>query len=336
MNHPATLRRLPAPIRTFLATCVVLLLMPQVRAAAGDSGSLCLTNFTLRPDGCAFMEVAGVTNGAYTLETSTDLQTWRYGMALNVTNNRCTITSPEPITGADSLFLRVRAGQGVYAELNLHFGTQPGTFGAATSPAISFPVPLAWYTANLMIDQDTDFPAPTQVLFTGPAGSGVSSGTADQFGVDTDNGKAWYQSPFTPPAAASLGGTWVVNYKGTDQRFTLPDPEIPTHLVIPAPVVTVGADGTLQSVAWTFRDPVTGAVLPSESSRRKSVALQLEHSDGLEHFERIYQTTELPPDTTQHVLTTNVAWTQVTVLHLVYDDDRNNHYVASYHRQSRW
>ena len=334
MNRPSSLRRLLTSMLSFMAACVVFLLMPQIRAAAGDSGSLCLTNFTLLPDGCATMEVAGVTNGAYTLETSSDLQTWRYGMALNITNNRCIITSPAPITGADSLFLRVRAGQGVYADLNLHFGTQPGNFGAASSPAVSFPVQLAWYTANLMIDQDTDFPPQTQVLFTGPAGSGVSSGPADQFGVDPDNGEAWYQSPFTPPAPASLGGSWVVNYKGADLGFTLPDPEIPTHLVIPVPVVTIGADGNLKSVAWTYRDPVTGDVLSSESSRRKSVALQLDRFDGLDQFERIYQSSELPPGTTQHVLTTSVAWSQVTVLYLVYDDDRNNHYVASYHRES--
>jgi hypothetical protein len=310
---------------------VALLGVPGACAAGQGVPGLLLTNQTLLSDGRGFFEVLVPSNGIYTLEISTDLKKWDHAFTLEATGPRLPITSPEPLTTMPQLFVRVRVGIGVYTDLALHFYASPGAFGLGSTPPVAFPVGLNDYTAHFTVEYDEGYPEGTNVFFTGPAGSGLTQTMSDKFGINTNENSAWYGSPRVSSPVEPPAGGWMVSYKGTNLTFTLPAAQTSTHLVIPVPTVTV-VEGLLQQVAWVYRNPVTGAGIVGDPPHATLVQLQIDRNTGPGQGDRIYQSDWLIPATTSHVLSAPVTWSEVTMLHLAYDDDLNNHYVISYQR----
>lgn len=272
-------------------------------------------------------QLAGVPGMTYTVELSTNLVTWTPAGLVEATNRFTPIQDQEPIAGHSRLFYRLAVGNTLpfSTGLAIHEFVNAGNFAAATTPAISYPVSLAGYSAVMGVENDPA-PAPaTNVFFTGPAGSGLTATAADPQNSNINPFDANYQSPFISSPAAAPGGNWTVSYKGTNQTFNLPDPQAPAHLTIPVPTVTVSGD-TLQSVSWVYKDAATGTTL--NGAPAYVTGLQVEIDNATQG--RIYESPVLAPGVSSHGLTANVIWSAVSSVNLAYDDALGNRYIIHF------
>jgi len=269
--------------------------------------------------------VPGVT---YTLELSTNLTDWQaVDMVSSDGTNVLHLQDDQPATSSPRLFVRAAVGwtgSPVFTFWVFEFA-HAGGFGGGFTPAPSYPVTLQNYSAAFGVAQDINFPSAANVSFTGPAGSGLTNTPAWL----ANGGEDWrvYQSPPVFNPAAAPGGNWVVNYKGTNVNFTVPDPQAASRLVVPLPTVSVSGD-VLQSVNWVYKDATTGATLGGAPAHLTNIQVQI---DGLVGG-RIYNSPELTPSVTTYTLTAPVNWSNVSTLYLAYTDTLGNHYVVSFSR----
>ena len=264
----------------------------------------------------------------YTIETSTNLHDWTpVGTVSSEGPSWVDLLDEEPVANNRRLFYRAAVGNlmPVTFSFNFHEYASAGSFGSGYTPSVSYPVALASYSANFDVENDTGLPAASAVYFTGPAGSGLIHQAADSDNSWIDSSSAAYQSPFISSPAAAPGGTWVVNYKGTDHTFQAADPQAASRLVIPLPTVTVSG-GVLQSVTWAYRNPTTGAALGGAPAYVTGIQLQVGGSGG----DRIYDSPWLTPGVTSHTLTSTLTWSSVGMIYMAYDDSLDNHYVVSF------
>lgn len=269
--------------------------------------------------------VPGVT---YTLEISTNLTTWLpAGVIHSDGTNLLHMVDDQPATARSRLFVRAAASDTGSPVFTFHVAefANAGSFGSGFTPSPSYPVTLQSYRAVFGVAQDINFPPATNVYFTGPAGSGLTNTPASSsFG-----GENWrmYPSPSVFNPSAAPGGTWIVNYKGSNVTFNIPDPQAASRLVIPLPTVTVSG-GVLQNVSWVYRNAITGAPLSGAPAYVTNIQVQIEDTVG----GRIYASPELAPGVTSHTLTSAVNWTTVASMHMAYNDTQGNHYVVSFSR----
>jgi len=267
--------------------------------------------------------VPGVT---YTLEISTNLTSWQPVDAVSSDGtNLLHLEDDQPATALPRLFVRAAVGWTGTPSFEFWFFefANGGGFGGGVTPSPSYPVTLRNYSAALGVANDINFPPAAQVYFTGPAGSGLANTPAWL----TVGGNDWqgYQSPPVFSPAAAPGGNWVVNYKGTNVNFTVPDPQAASRLVVPLPTVSVSS-GVLQSLSWVYKNAATGATLGGAPAYLTNIQVQLEGIGG----SRIYNSPELPPGVTNHTLSTSVNWSQVSMVHMAYKDTLGNRYVVSF------
>ncbi len=206
--------------------------------------------------------VPGVT---YTFELSTNLTTWMpVGLASSDSTNLLPFIDEEGVSASSRMFCRVVMGNTLGTPTEFHFleFANAGSFGTQLTPTMSLPVTLSSYSAMFGIENDTDYPSPADVFFTGPAGSGVANTAANPDNSYIGDYDATYQSPFISNPAAAPGGTWTVNYKGTNITFTVADPQAASRLVIPLPTANVSGD-VLQSVSWVYKNPALARPCPS-------------------------------------------------------------------------
>lgn len=207
-------------------------------------------------------------------------------------------------------------------QLDLVFFFAGGSFGNGTNGLISFPTHLNYYYALFGLE-DVNFP--TNVYFTGPNGSGLSSSPSAVFGGNIGSDSAWYSSPqvYLPPYPP--GGVYTVNYKTQPIDFRLPDPDAQNRQVVLVPTVTVSTDDVLEHVRWSVRD-VNGnpAVMPSSVT---GIEIRVEGMTG----GRLYEA-DVTPDATEHFVAGYVAWTNVSSIEMVYDDTAGNQYVIFWNR----
>jgi len=79
-------------------------------------------------------------------------------------------------------------------------------------------------------------------------------------------------------------------------------------------------------VNWVFKDAATGATVGGAPAYVTDIQVQIEGVVG----GRIYESPELAPGVTHHTLTSSVNWSNVSTMHLAYDDSLGNHYVVSF------
>lgn len=294
---------------------------------AGTFPAPALTNAALIGNGQLKVVLGAVSNQTYTLESSTNLIHWTPRLTLLATNSTMDLIDPDALSMFPRLFYRMRIGRTFGATFNFHFYAQGGNFGAGTTPTPSFPVPLNSYTANFDTENSRTNPPPASVLFTGPNGSGLNNGPADTQNSNFGSSEARYQSagvsnPLVPP-----GGTWTVNYHGSNITFAVPAPQAASRLVIPVPTATISG-GNLTSVSWVYKDPATGATLGQPPGHMTDVQVQVD----VQGQGRVYNSPNVPPGTTSVSGINGVVWNNVVNVFMVYNDTLGNHYVVSFNK----
>ncbi|MGC8990889.1 MAG: hypothetical protein ACP5MD_12280, partial [Verrucomicrobiia bacterium] len=264
--------------------------------------------------------VPGVT---YTIELSTNLPVWTpAGLLSSDGTNILTIVDEQPCAENPQLFYRAAMGNRVPPHFDLSFihFANGGRFEAGYSPVVQFPVEVGSYCVMLGVANDSVFPDPKSVFFTGPAGSSLVNAAAVPANSRVSTHWAQYQSPTVSTTSGAPGGTWTVNYKGKEVTLDKPDPQTRSHTVVPFPTVTIN-NGLIQSVSWVYKDATNGTTLPNAPSWVETVFVQVDSFLG----GRVYNSPELDPNITSHVLTESINWSEVSSVYMAYDDSLGNH-----------
>jgi hypothetical protein len=217
--------------------------------------------------------------------------------------------------------LALTRGRGTF---QLVFFFPPGSFGGGTNGTLSFPTRLQYYYGLYNLD-DVNFP--TNVLFTGPAGSGLAGTPSAVFGGSYEGDSFFYSSPQITVPPYPPGGSYAVNYKGQAQPFALPNPDAQNRQVILLPTAVLNAVGDLTEVRWNFRD-ANGNPIGSPPFVA-SIQIRVDGIGG-----RLYDG-DASPGQTSHALASPVVWTNVTSIQMVYDDTLGNQYVASWNQREQ-
>jgi hypothetical protein len=268
-------------------------------------------------------------NQVYTIQVSTNLINWDSVGSDTTTNNLITLIDPRGIAGFSRQYYRILLGAEASFSLQFLEFANAGSFNGNPTPDTTFPVALNSYSAGFQVSDDTNYPAATNVFFTGPGGSGLTNAPGDPNNSSINTGRdnsAFYQSALVSNPAAAPGGTWVVNYKGSNQTFTVTDPQAASRLVVPYPTLTVSG-GVLQSVSWVYRDAATGATLGGAPAYMSNIQLQVY---GNSSQPTIYNSPNLTPDTTSHTLSSTVNYSDISGFGLAYQDSLGNNYVVDY------
>jgi hypothetical protein len=214
---------------------------------------------------------------------------------------------------------------GSKGSLELVFFFPSGSFGGSTNGSISFPTRLQNYYALYNLS-DANFP--TNALFSGPAGSGLTNTPSAVFGANYQGGSAFYSSPQISVPPYPPGGLYQVNYKGQPQPFVLANPDAQNRQLVLVPNAIVDAAGQLTEVRWSYRD-VNGNPIACPPF---VTALEI-RIDGIIGG-RLHNGSPLPGET-NHVLSSTVFWTNVSSIQMVYNDTLENQYVMFYDLQEQ-
>jgi hypothetical protein len=204
------------------------------------------------------------------------------------------------------------------------FFASGGGFLDSTQATPSFPVAINGYRAELTVSGSANFPSPAEVLFTGPATSGLNATASDSSAFSSTTTNAVYFSPKIVQPAIAPGGAWSVLYGNSRQSFTVPDPQAASRLVIPVPNVSVGND-IVKSISWVYYDPNGN----SEAGTPPVVtAIRVQALDPSSDV--IYDSGFLPATTSSHALTSSLNWLNVNTIRLLYKDNLNYFYLLGF------
>ena len=293
--------------------------------AAGSFPAPVLTNAALPGNGQLKVVLGVVSNQTYTLECSTNLINWTPRTTLLATNSQIDLVDPDALGRFPRLFYRIRIGRTFGTIFSLHFYMFGGGFGGAFTPSPGFPMTVHSYAAVFETMNSKTNPPPSSVLFTGPSGSGLSSSPADPAHADAGIGFAQYQTVFRSDPIIPPGGTWTMNFMGSNIVFSVPDPQAASRLVIPVPTVTVSG-GNVTGVTWVYKDATTGATLAGPPAHLTGVKVEIDDRN----LGRVYDPDEFPPGTTSVTGITGVVWNDLVNLYMVYNDTLGNHYIIGY------
>ncbi len=250
---------------------------------------------------------------------------------LNAWSNRLPDPRLQPrcrYTASPCRFYRAKVGLTVIYSLWLNHYAQAGSFSGGLTPSVNYPVNLHSYSAGFEIENAAPYPPANEVFFTGPVGSGLNHSPANPLNSSWDEEGAHYQSPVISSPPYPPGGTWTVEFKGSNYVFNLPDPQSTSRLVIPVPTFVVSGD-VVQSVSWVYRNAATGAVLPAPPEFITGIQVQIEGYVG----GRIYESPWSDfPAVTSHTLEQTIQWSNVSMVNMAYDDSLGNHYVIFFQK----
>jgi len=282
----------------------------------------------------------------YTIESSTDFSNWNVERVLNADDNISGtmgefIFNHQPEQGTMLQFFRAKegshfgAGGSPTVQFNfLHFA-YAGSF-AGGSPTYtanpSFPIAINGFSPAVHVSNDSNFPAADQVSFTGPNGSGVSMTPGDSGNSHADQNGYFYQTAHISSPTTGTAGAWTFNYRGSDIPVdNVPDPDANNRLVIPSPTVTTSG-GNISQIAWTFRAAGDGSSLSTSQAvaqaHMTSIQLQINHTGGSGYNSTSFDPNSIASDT--GMAASNIPWNDVTQIHIVWNDDQNNHFVVSF------
>ncbi len=253
-------------------------------------------------------QVLIASNAAFTIETSTNLTDWTPVESTTATNHLITLVDPRGTAAFGRQFYRLTLGNTASFDFNFIEFANAGSFEGDT-PNTTFPVTLNSYAGVFSVNNDTDYPEATNVFFTGPGGSGLTNSPADPGNSNTHGeSQAYYQSQIISNPAIGPAGTWVMNYKGSNETFSVPNPQAASRVVVPYPTVTVSG-GILQSVSWVYLDSTNGDNLGGPPAYMTSIQLQIH---GTNAADELYDSSQLSPGTTSNLPTNTVAWSNVS------------------------
>ena len=214
----------------------------------------------------------------------------------------------------------VDVAAGTLYRYTMRYDLDAGNFGSNQTPALANPIAINSYVLEIKIsDPNPDFPS--EISFSGPAGSGLESATSwlkQSFGSDGYSYCAPpVHTPSTPPA-----GTYVVTYKTKTLTFNLlSQDKITKYLAIPVPTVLTNGDGTINKITWEYRLSDGSATIDPKAL---IVDINLQISVTVPNqvqSVQVYSSPNLSPETTEHVLTNQlIQWSSVTGMMMSYHD----------------
>lgn len=224
----------------------------------------------------------------------------------------------------------------------LVFNFYPGTFNG-TNGSISFPRYLGYYFALYNIQNDTNYPA--SVVFTGPAGSGLTN-TTNQYNGSSFGDSAFYATPqvnFSPDnlppgaiysATQPPGGIYTVAYKTSNYMFNLLDPLSANQQIIVVPSVVLSSTNTIQEIRWTYKN--TNGTTVGAQPFMENIEIRVNGTSG----GRLYDggndfDSRILPAITNHTPTASVPWTNVSSIQMVFVDTVGNQYVSYWDRAAQ-
>jgi hypothetical protein len=300
-----------------------------VASASLAASAPSITKITVLPNRQVELQLSLEVGQNYTFEVSTNLVHWMaVGGIENVPTNALSVVDEDTTDRSAARFYRMRVGRFTRFSFGLMHFAEGGQFaGGALTPNVATPVAFDGYSATFDAEGDAPFPSPSQVFFTGPAGSGLTAAPAVIDYAFIEDSYAYYQSPVVTTSSGAPTGIWLVNYRGTNMTVTT-DLQPLSKLVLPVPTAVVSG-GVLRSVTWVYKDRLTGQVLSTPPAYMQGIQVQIEGLQG-----RIYEAPyDGDPAVTTHTLTTQIAWSDVRDFSMAYDDLADNHYVIFFRRQ---
>lgn len=261
---------------------------------------------------------------SYVIEATTDFTNWTTLLVTNVMTSTITIQDGFSLNQFDQRFYRAHIGSGSLSfSFNfLHFANGGGFSGGPVyTPAPAYPVAINGFSANVQAFNEPNPPQASQVLFTDPSSSFLVNSPADAQNSDASSGR--FQTVHVSNPATGPAGNWSVNYNGIPIVFMVSDPDANNRLVIPLPSVNTSS-GNITSIDWSYRAAGDGSDLGSAPGFMTDLQVQIT-TTGAGH-----NSPNLDTSTTSYTVPTTISWSTVTAIFLVYNDDRNNHYVVGY------
>ena len=202
-------------------------------------------------------------------------------------------------------------------------------FGFTPSEPPAFPVGPTGGGAEFRVFFDTNYPDPSTVRFTGPAGSGITNQPADSHDSGQGGDGARYRTG-GDHSGNLPGGTWTVLYKGQPHTFTMPSFNANGSFVVVFPTVTVDANDNLTRIDWVYRNRQNGSVLATVPSFIAGINVRVEvnSSSGDQP-----ESTMLSPATQTFDIVAagfSAKWSKVYSVRFQYVDFAGNIYEQSY------
>src|SRR5579883_1916710 len=172
---------------------------------------------------------------------------------------------------------------------------------------------------------DTNPPAVNTVFFTGPPGSGLTNSPADPaFGLVQDGTNVYYLSPAVRNPAIAQGGTWTVTYRNSQNLFSVPDPQVLSHMAIPVPTVTL-TNGQIAAIRWTYTTS-TGSLWPGLPSFITQARIDL-----FDPSSNPLDSEVVPPASTfVYPAANQFAWQNIGAVRMGYYDALTNQYFFNF------
>jgi len=303
-------------LRGLLAVGAILTLL-AFSVISGRAQNPVFTSASMKGDGAFQLQIQVLPGQYYTVETSTNLVNWVPRANFNsLTNNRITLVDAPPTDNPGRLYYRARLG----TALLFHFSFVHFAFGGSWGIVQTFyPVSPYGYAANFAVDYDTGFPTATNVFFTGPPGSGLTNEPALTLNYSMfPLIGATYQSSTPSSPAVATGGTWTVEYKGTNQTFKVADPQATSRLVIPFPTASFLPNGDVR-LDWTYHDAITGAELGGPPAFMTQIQAAYD----------IFVSPNLSPSTTTWTISPGGDPREANIV-MTYNDSFGNSYVITF------
>jgi len=267
----------------------------------------------------------------YRLESSTNLINWKneFWFVSEGNLSEPITVPPNMLRQFNSMFFRIIYGHQFNANLGVNLFASAGAINANPpyNVTVNYPVSISSYNLRFTAQFDPSYAAMNEVIVTGPSGSGINGIQASQMGLraaDYDPGAVAYGWHFS---GVPVTGLYTVNYKGTNSVFNVDASYLVSHLIVPAPSLTVQY-GMLTAISWTYRNPSNGNIYASMPSFLEDIDIEIDDHNG----NRIYENEIDDPSIRSHTLSSPIPFSNIRSIYLCYDDYADNHYVISFQK----
>jgi hypothetical protein len=210
-------------------------------------------------------------------------------------------------------------------QLSLYFRhfAYGGEFGTGLTPVNPVPFVINHYVAVLTATQDgAVYPPASNVLFTGPASSGLVGTPADSSVLNGNS--TLYFSPAVFIPAIAPGGNWTINYNGNNSDLSVSDPQAGSRLFSPVPTASL-IGGALKAVSWVYKD-TNGVLLPAAPAFVTQIQMQTFDRD----LSLVDSSPLLPPATTSYSFASSQPWSNIGRIRAIYFDTLGNRYFVNF------
>jgi len=205
--------------------------------------------------------------------------------------------------------------------MQLLYFIEGGLFeGNNLTPTLNTQVNVSGYRFAFVAN-DSLYPA--TITFTNP--SHQFMGNSEGY-KDFDNTRVYF-GPYIPNTLPATG-IYTIGYNSQQILVEIPDQSyIPTNVVTPVPTVELNSNGTLKQISWYYRTPNSTSILDPKSLIKR---IMIQIDDNLHN--RLYNSDNILPEETSHILTTSIPWANISYLMMTYEDVFGNQYIITYRK----